>query len=117
MWSLTHGNSTSPRVAITLDLHTDNDPLDMARCDDWLRENDIPATFFIPTEMLTMDRFRAPLRRLTTWRHELGSHGHLHDQRETMAMMGGSDSDIEFLADSKRRFEDFFGFPPPTGEG
>jgi peptidoglycan/xylan/chitin deacetylase (PgdA/CDA1 family) len=112
MWFPIHPSQGSPRVAISLDLHTDNYPEDVERCDDWLREHNIRATFFIPSEMLEMEKFRAPLLRLSRWRHELGSHGHLHDQRETIAMREGSEEDIEFLADSKRRFEDFFGFQP-----
>lgn len=112
MWPLSGSDSRHTRVAITVDLHTDNGPVDILRCDDRLREDGIPATFFIPTEMLEMGKFRAPLRRLATWRHELGSHGHFHDQRETRAMREGREEDIRFLVDSKQRFEDFFGFPP-----
>jgi len=99
------------RSVLTFDLHSSDRPDDLSACADAMASRNMRVSFFVPTNMLEMRRFRAPLLRLQSEGHELGTHGHLHDREEMIALRGGSQADLRFLRRSMLTFENFFGVP------
>ena len=99
-------------VVITLDLHEVDEPSDISFAAEWLASAYVPATFFVPSAMFGMPRYRASLRALHALGHEVGSHSHLHDDAEIDALVRGDLLRLAFLEKSKRFFEDFYGREP-----
>ncbi|OGL43582.1 MAG: hypothetical protein A2161_21555 [Candidatus Schekmanbacteria bacterium RBG_13_48_7] len=101
-------------AAITIDLHEEDDPYDIAYCHEWLQNAGVPATFFIPTMLLKQTRFKQVIASLNNWEHELGTHSHCHDADEIEALKSNDIKKLKFLTVSKYCFEDFFGFSPKS---
>lgn len=102
----------SAAVALTIDVHEGDHPDDIAFACDWLLDRSLSATFFVPSSLFGAERYRRALARVAACGHEPASHSHLHDAAEQRALMNGGRHDLAFLADSKRRHEDFFGSTP-----
>jgi hypothetical protein len=100
------------RVAITVDIHKTDVVSEIDACNEWLRGRNIPATFFVPTVMPMMSKYKRVLGRLTTWEHEIGTQSHVHNADEIAVLQSDDSGDPGFLEFSKKTFEDFFGFAP-----
>lgn len=99
-------------MAITIDVHKTDNPADMDRCSEWLTEQGVQATFFVPTIMLAMNRYTEAIGRLARSGHEIGTHSHIHCPDEIEALQSEDTGNIGFLEFSKKAFEDFFGYAP-----
>jgi hypothetical protein len=99
-------------VAVTIDVHRGDSPGDLAYTGEWLASAGVRATFFVPSALLELRRYRAPLRALPALGHEIGSHTHHHDAGEIDALARGGRGRLAFLARSKRLHEDAFREPP-----
>jgi len=99
-------------IAVTIDLHSGDDPNDIVAAAELLASREIASTFFVPTFMLENSVTRQALRSLPSYSHEIGTHGHLHDWNEMNLLGDGSERALEFLGRSKRAFEDFYGMSP-----
>jgi len=100
------------RTAITIDLHDGDSKEDIDLAMQWLGKRGIAATVFIPTLMMEQSLYRDAAREMARAGHEIGSHGHRHDYEEMRALIGGSASDLEFLARSKAILGDVIGKAP-----
>lgn len=98
--------------AVTIDLHSEDDPNDIASAAELLASRKIAGTFFVPTMMLGDYAMRQALRSLPSYGHEIGTHGHTHDWQEMNLLAKGRGRQIAFLGRSKRLFEDFYGMSP-----
>lgn len=100
------------RVAITVDLHEGDLSSDITFTAEWLNAIGVPATFFVPSAMLTDQRYADSLRELNTLGHEVGSHTHNHDGSEIDALLNENRVNLRFLTESKQIYEDFYGLSP-----
>ena len=99
-------------IAITVDVHAEDQPADISRAAAWLGEHGIPATFFVPSTLFEHARFRPHVIRLLSLGFEVGSHGHQHDYVEIRALMRGAGADLDFLRRSHALYRDTFGSAP-----
>jgi hypothetical protein len=102
----------SLRIAVTVDVHPNDQAVSIGRCHEFLSQRHIPATFLISTTILQKPDERAAIRLVSEGPHELGTHAHHHDADEVRALVSGENSQLEFLRVSKEAFEDFLGYSP-----
>jgi Polysaccharide deacetylase len=100
------------RIAVTVDVHPNDQAVSIQRCHDFLSQRDIPATFLISTSILQKPDERAAIKLVSEVLHELGTHAHHHDKNEVRALVSGENGQLEFLRISKECFEDCLGFSP-----
>jgi hypothetical protein len=100
------------RVAVTIDVHKTDSTGDIDYCSEYLEAQAIRATFFVPTIMLAMSKYKQSIARLARSDHEIGTHSHIHCPDEIEALKSEDAGNIGFLEFSKKAFEDFFGHPP-----
>lgn len=101
-------------VALTIDVHAMDRPEDIRYCNSWLRNHEIPATFFIPTALLENDALADCFEELNDGFHEIGTHAHFHSDHEKYCLQHGDAKDLNFLRESQRRFIHFFGTEPKS---
>jgi peptidoglycan/xylan/chitin deacetylase (PgdA/CDA1 family) len=104
----------SPSVVITIDVHSGDNARAIDHCSGWVEERGLPATFFVPTALLGGDRLGSALRRLGSSVHAIGSHGHLHDGPEVVALRGRARAALSFLKHSRDLHEAVYGQAPET---
>ncbi|HUR80519.1 MAG TPA: polysaccharide deacetylase family protein [Thermoanaerobaculia bacterium] len=100
------------RVAVTVDLHDDDDPDDIRAACETLRERAIRASFFVPARALCSPAFRAAALEIVRNGHEAAAHSYAHDEAEMFALMHGRAIELGFLATAKKIHEEVFGAPP-----
>jgi hypothetical protein len=100
------------RSILSFDIHQSDEPRDIDLCAERLESAGRRASFFVPTNMLCLERFRGPLHGLATRGFELGTHSHDHSWTEMEALRKGSRRDLVFLERSADAFADFFGERP-----
>jgi hypothetical protein len=100
------------QVSVTIDVHPNDNPTGILRCNEFFASRNIPATFLISTIALQKPQVRTALRSLLQGRHELGTHGHTHSMDEVKALKVGSNGQLQFLETSKSCFEELFGYSP-----
>lgn len=106
--------SSSPIVAVTIDLHLYDHSYDITYSAEWLARTGIHATYFIQSEMFQHKDHIEHLRCLPELGHEVASHSHVHDTTEMSALVHGNNSSLKFLEYSKKIFEDFYGKSPSS---
>jgi peptidoglycan/xylan/chitin deacetylase (PgdA/CDA1 family) len=99
-------------IAVTVDIHPNDEAVSIRRCHEFLSERNIPATFLISTSIFLKSEEREAIKYMSEGPHELGTHGHRHDLFETRALISGNNGQLEFLQSSKGIFEDFLGYSP-----
>jgi hypothetical protein len=108
-----HATATThvtPTVTVTIDVHESDTPRAVDTCSAALAERGVTATFFVPSALFHHDRLGPAVRRLGETTHAIGSHGHLHDQSEILALRGRDG--LGFLTESRDRFAQFYGYAP-----
>jgi peptidoglycan/xylan/chitin deacetylase (PgdA/CDA1 family) len=98
-------------LAITVDVHPNDNAMSIRRCVDFLAHRNISATFLISTAILQKPQERAAIKS-GGGSHELGTHAHQHDADEIRALVSGRNGQLNFLRASKESFEDSFGYSP-----
>ncbi len=99
-------------VALTVDVHKEDEPGDVSRAAQWLHTAGIRATFFVPSALFEHSGFRPHVALLPSLGHKVGSHGHCHDFNEIRLLMRGRAADLTFLRRSRDLYEDIFGCAP-----
>ena len=102
----------SYRSVLTFDLHAGDSAAELIQCLEILDREQLKATFFIPTSLLSAPQLVPAFRALAETRHELGTHGHEHDASEREALGSGSRPALGFLQQSTDEFGEFFGYQP-----
>ncbi len=112
---LTVSTGTPPSpfpIALTVDVHEEDQPVDVSRAAHWLHTTGIRATFFVPSVLFERSDFRPHVALLTAQGHQVGSHGHHHDFNEIRLLMRGAAADLDFLRRSRGLYEELFGCAP-----
>jgi hypothetical protein len=105
-------NGGTVSCAITIDLHKYNDPRDIDTASVWLAEQNIGATFFVPSMMFEDASMEKVLRELPALGHEVGSHSHHHNPAEVDAIVSGGVDELGFLSVSRDLYGEFYGMAP-----
>jgi hypothetical protein len=107
------GRDMRTTAAVTIDVHESDQPDDVLFAAEHLAAHGIRATFFVPATLFQSPIYVQALRGLPRLRHEVGSHGLLHDWPEVDALIRGtSRSQLAFLEQARTIFEDFYGSAP-----
>lgn len=101
-------------VAVTVDLHQWDEPMDISFSAEWLAKAGIRATYFVMSEMFRHKCHAEHLRRIVECGHEVGSHSHQHSPEEMYAIVRGEKRELKFLEESKKIYEDFYGTSPSS---
>lgn len=106
--------STAPTfpIALTVDVHEEDQPDDVGGAARWLQSAGIRATFFVPSALFQHSDFRPHVALLPALGHNVGSHGHHHDFNEIRLLMRGKAADLGFLRRSRGLYEEIFGCAP-----
>lgn len=100
------------KATITIDVHFYDSPKDITFACEWLRNNNITATFFVPSNLFYLKKFNNVLKSIPLFGHEVASHSHWHDFEEINALTENDERKLAFLTTSKKLYEDFFGNKP-----
>jgi hypothetical protein len=101
-------------VAVTIDIHPNDAPSSILRCNDFFAGRNIRVTYLVSTSILQNRGVLPVLKTLQQCGHELGTHAHNHCSSEIRALMSGEKGQLAFLRHSKSCFEDFFGESPAS---
>lgn len=100
------------KTLLTFDIHKCDDPEDIRHATEWLLQQQLPAIYFVPTDLLENEDFLVEIRHAMATGIEIGTHGHNHDEKEIFSLMRGDPQELDFLKKSKETYENLLGRSP-----